>query len=86
MRRIRPHVGDRVRVTGAMPDEPNPVPVGAEGTVTWVNTWTNQLTEQFAVDWDNVNSSIYLLGSDPWKVVERGPNFNRKETSHGMGT
>lgn len=78
MRRLRPQVGDRVRITGVMPDEPNPVPVGSEGTVTWVNTWTDRLTEQFAVDWDgDVKSNIYLLGSDPWKVVRRGPNFRK---------
>lgn len=62
-----------------MRDEPNPIPVGSEGTVTWVNTWTCELTEQFAVDWDGVDSRIYLLGSDPWLIVGRGSNFNRKE-------
>jgi hypothetical protein len=32
-----PHIGDRVRITGVM-DDPDPIPVGTEGTVDWVNT------------------------------------------------
>lgn len=69
MPKLKPQVGDRVRITGVMPNEPNPVPVGAVGTVAWVNTWTNPLTEQFSVDWDDAKSNIYLLGGDPWEVV-----------------
>lgn len=65
---VKPRVGDRVRITGAMPEEPNPLPVGTEGTVTWVGQWISDLTRQVGVDWDN-GSRLLLLGSDPYQVL-----------------
>lgn len=64
----KPRVGDRIRITGPIPEEPNPVPVGTEGTVTWVGQWTRELTRQIGVDWDN-GSKLLLLGSDPYEVL-----------------
>jgi hypothetical protein len=74
-------VGDRIRVTGVLPfgdsrpgeADPSAPPVGAEGTVTWVNTWRDMRhTRQFHVDWDG--NGLYvstLLGSDPFIVLPK---------------
>jgi hypothetical protein len=50
--------------------DPDPLPVGAEGTVDWVDRWTSIYTEQIGVQWDN-GRSLVLLGSDPFAVIER---------------
>ena len=65
-------IGDRVRITGPMND-PDPLPVGAEGTVDWVDTWNSIYTEQIGVECDN-GRSLILLGSDSFAVVERASN------------
>jgi len=62
-------VGDRVRVTGRM-DDPDPIPVGTEGTVDWVGQWTCELTRQIGVKWDN-GRTLLLLGNDPYQVVNK---------------
>jgi hypothetical protein len=62
-----PNLGDRVRVTGQM-DDPSPVPVGTEGTVDWVGSWTSPLTRQIGVLWDN-GSRLLLLGGDPYEII-----------------
>jgi len=66
----RPQIGDRIRITGQM-DDPNPVPVNTEGTVTWVNTWENVLMEQFSVKWDGGISNLMCIGSDPYEIIGR---------------
>lgn len=63
-------MGDRVRVTGVMPDEPYPLHIGSEGTVDWVNTWTDELTQQIGVTWDN-GRTLMLIGRDPYEVIRR---------------
>lgn len=70
------HVGDRVQITGVMPDEPNPVPVGTQGTVVGVNLWAQQAD----VKWDVVNPVtgkprrlFLLLDVDPYQVIARAP-------------
>ena len=60
-------VGDRVQVTGPI-DDPHPIPVGTEGTVDWVGSWTWEYTRQIGVKWDN-GRSLILLGGDPYKVI-----------------
>lgn len=82
---MKPAVGDRIRITGPLmyggskPGEldPNAPPIGAEGTVTHVNTWTNHLTQQFDVDWDSGSYVRMLLGEDPymiiWNIAHRSP-------------
>jgi hypothetical protein len=62
-------IGDRVRITGPMND-PDPLPVGAEGTVDWVNTWRSIYTEQIGIECDN-GRSLILLGSDSFAVIAR---------------
>jgi len=60
----RCQVGDRIRITGPLPEEPNPIPVGTEGTVNWVGSF-----DQYAVDWDDNASALILLGTDPFEVL-----------------
>lgn len=55
--------GDRVRVTDLMPDDPDPIPVGTEGTVRHV--WGS---DQIDVEWDN-GRTLMLLGTDPFEVI-----------------
>jgi hypothetical protein len=61
-------VGDRVRCTGPLNDGclgTNYSLVGVEGTVCWVGQFTDHLTSQVAVDWDN-GSKLNLLPGDPF--------------------
>lgn len=60
--------GDRVRVTGTMSNDPAPMEVGAEGTVTYVS----EQFGQYGVDWDN-GRSLMLLQGDPFVVIQRAP-------------
>lgn len=58
--------GDRVRITGVQPEDPNPMPIGAEGTV----IEAHEDTGQTLVDWDpKVGRSLILLTTDPFKVI-----------------
>jgi hypothetical protein len=74
--------GDRIRITGLLPKDPAPLPIGLEGTVTTV---MNQATvnEQIAVDWDLVEGedrprSLLLLPSDPFELVPPKPATRRR--------
>lgn len=59
--------GDRVRVTGILPGDPDPLPIGSEGTVTM--TLNEQTAHaQVCVKWDN-GRSLMLLPNDPFTVV-----------------
>lgn len=58
-----PEVGDRVRMTGVMPDEPFPMEVGAEGTV--ISVTTTSFGTQIDVEWDN-GRTLLLLDTDPF--------------------
>jgi hypothetical protein len=67
-------VGDRIRLTAPLrnPDsEAVPVesiPVGTEGTVDWVGAWTDELTRQISVKWEN-GSGLILLPGDRFEVL-----------------
>lgn len=65
---MKPKIGDRVRITGIMHDDPNPRPVGAEGTVDWLGQWEPELTQQIGVKWDD-GSRLILLAHDPFEVI-----------------
>ncbi|WP_103344041.1 hypothetical protein [Amycolatopsis sp. CA-126428] len=54
--------GTRVRVTGLLPDDPDPLPIGATGTVIGGNGG------QLRTCWDN-GRSLMLLADDPFDVV-----------------
>ena len=77
--------GDRVRITGIMPNEPAPLRVGLEGTVTTVmNPGTS--IEQIVVDWDLSEGetrprSLMLLPSDPFEKVEPPKRVVRRRTT-----
>lgn len=58
-----PTVGERVRVTGIMPEDPYPMEIGAEGTV--VGVTVSSLGAQIDVDWDN-GRTLFLLENDPF--------------------
>lgn len=60
-----PEVGDRVRVTGVLPKDPDPIPVGEEGVVTKVRN--SSLGAQIEVDWDS-GRKLMLLDTDPFIV------------------
>lgn len=64
---IPPRIGARVRITGVM-DDPDPLPVGLEGTVDWIGQWTSRLTERIEVEWDNGRKRL-LLSHDPFEVL-----------------
>ncbi|MBZ4631329.1 DUF4314 domain-containing protein [Mycobacterium timonense] len=49
-------------------DDPDPLPVGTTGTVDWLGQWTDELTKQIGVRWDN-GSRLILLPHDPFRVL-----------------
>lgn len=54
-----PAVGTRIRLI-AMPDDPDPVPSGSEGTVTGGNKYG------IWIDWDNGRALNLIPGVDRW--------------------
>lgn len=66
-------VGDRVKMVGVMPEDPDPIAVGTTGTVRWVNeaTMVGRPTPeiiQIDVKWDN-GRTLMLLPADPFEVI-----------------
>ncbi|MEU2042699.1 DUF4314 domain-containing protein [Nocardia niwae] len=78
-----PEVGDRVRITGIMPNEPCPLPVGATGTV--IRT-TYQRISQIDVRWDE-GRQLMLLPSDPFEIISTAakPTDNDGVAEPGVG-
>lgn len=64
MSAVFPVAGDRVRMTGVMPNDPAPLPVGSTGTVRDANSDTGQIF----VDWDS-GSGLILLATDPYEII-----------------
>ena len=64
-----PCPGERVKVTGRMPDDPSPIPIGAIGTVTEVHADVGQIL----VDWDDQRRLI-LLTTDPFEIIPGNPD------------
>lgn len=63
--------GDRVKMTGVMYDDPRPMEVGAEGTVSYVSADVfGPGQDQIIVDWDN-GRGLILLSEDPFMVIKR---------------
>ena len=67
---IIPNPGDRVRMTGVMPDDPAPLAVGEEGTVTDVFNVEDRRFTQISVEWDS-GRSLLLLPNDPFQVIKK---------------
>lgn len=65
-----PSPGDRVRMVGVMPNDPCPIEVGTEGTVTGLGPDTSHwhMTQQIYVDWDN-GRTLILLATDPYEIL-----------------
>jgi hypothetical protein len=68
--------GDRVQITGTMPGDPDPLPIGTTGTVVRVN----RSAQQADVNWDAVNpvtgqprTLLLLLDVDPFQVIGKAP-------------
>ena len=62
---VFPPDGTRIRLV-SMPNDPDPVPVGSEGTVIGHST---ALSGQLWVAWDNGRSLCLLPGTDVWEVI-----------------
>ena len=64
-----PQKGDRITMTGVMPDDPYPMEIGDEGTVESIGAEFGGIT-QINVQWDNKRNLI-LLDTDPFVVTGR---------------
>lgn len=82
-----PRVGDRVRITGLMPDDPAPLEIETTGTVT---RSASSCPGQIFVDWDN-GRKLILLESDPFEILpthspphpgDRGPALPGPAVAH----
>jgi hypothetical protein len=58
--------GDRIRLL-AMPDDPDPIPLGSTGTVISVTTGP---FAQIEVDWDNGRTLALIPGVDRFEVID----------------
>ena len=65
-----PKIGDRVRIVGAMINDPRPMEIGTEGTVAGIGPtlMVFQGTTQIDVVWDN-RRRLILLSCDPFIIV-----------------
>jgi hypothetical protein len=70
--------GDRVQITGVMPDDPDPLPVGTTGTVVRLFDSGTQAD----VDWDNGRTLLLLVDVDPYRVIATRP----EPTCEGMAS
>ncbi|MBF6215764.1 DUF4314 domain-containing protein [Nocardia puris] len=82
-----PRVGDRIRITGLMPDDPAPPEIGTTGTVTRI---PSSCPGQIFVDWDD-GRALILLESDPFEILpthspsqpgDRGPALPGPAAAH----
>lgn len=64
-----PAVGDRIQMTDLMPGDPDPIPVGAIGTVTELNYGADNRLIQIFVDWSPLSRTLILLPDDPFEIV-----------------
>lgn len=60
-----PRPGDTIRVTGVMPDDPDPMLIGSSGIVTEVNPEVRQIH----VDWHD-GRRLILVATDPFEIVD----------------
>jgi hypothetical protein len=62
-------VGDRVEITGIMPNDPDPLPVGLRGTVEEIPPMMGQIWVDWDADSEGRKRSLILLVGDPFRVV-----------------
>jgi hypothetical protein len=69
---IIPRPGDRIRLI-AMPDDPNPIPVGSMGTVTFVRECGTgaSIWLQIGVDWGNGRKLMLSVPPNEVEVIRR---------------
>ncbi len=70
-----PQIGDRIRLI-AMPNDPDPIPAGALGTVVSIHNhgrWT-----QIEVDWDNGRELMLSLPDDCIEILETDQHRHSK--------
>lgn len=64
--------GDRIELV-SMPNDPDPIPFGTRGTVTWNGGWVRGITardyEQISVKWDNGRTLGLCIPPDVVRVV-----------------
>lgn len=60
----RPNLGDRIKMVGTMPEDPDPIAVGDEGTVDYVSHEFGQ----YGVAWDS-GRSLMVLANDPFVIL-----------------
>lgn len=65
-----PKKGDRVEMTGIMPNDPDPIPVGMRGTVEEVVPAVGQIWVDWDADSEGRKRSLILLPTDPFRVVQ----------------
>ncbi len=67
--------GDRVRLV-FMPNDPEPIPPGTEGTVKDVvhSTWGNDRYSQVAIDWDNGRRLSCICPPDFLEIIPANTN------------
>jgi hypothetical protein len=71
VRDIECKIGDRIRLL-SMPDDPDPLPIGATGTVV---TITEGPMAQVCVDWDSGRSLMLIPGVDQFEVIVAEDNL-----------
>jgi hypothetical protein len=64
---IIPKVGDLIELI-EMPDDPDPIPAGTQGTVTYVGKRAS-LGQQIGVDWENGRSLMLVNGIDRFRIL-----------------
>lgn len=62
-----PKIGDRIELI-EMLDDPDPIPIGTQGTVNYVGKITG-LGQQIGVKWDNDRTLMLIGGVDGFKVL-----------------
>jgi hypothetical protein len=63
-------IGDRIELV-EMPEDPDPIPPGTQGTVDWVNELPRFV--QIGVRWDNGRSLMLCVPPDRFRVVSPAP-------------
>jgi hypothetical protein len=63
--------GDRIRLTAPMSADPDPIPVGAAGTVLFVTPlkFMGDDAVQIGVKWDN-GRTLSLIEIDKWEKID----------------
>lgn len=65
------HVGKRIKLT-AMPEEPNPLPIGSEGTIVSVSRICMDAKPwwQIVVKWDNGSPLMLCVPPDRYQLID----------------